>query len=354
MSKNLKIIKNQFSDLILKWYKFNKRDLPWRNKNQKNVDPYKIWVSEIMLQQTTVKAVIPYYQNFVKKWPSICDLANSPKSEILEFWSGLGYYSRANNLYNCAKIICNDFGGKFPSDEDQLIKLPGIGTYTSAAISAIAFGKRALVIDTNIKRIISRVFLIKEKLKDRDKKIRYSLDIITPFSKYHEFPQALMDFGSLICSHQNPKCDICPLSKICIGLKHSIVDELPKLKRNVKKPIRDGKAIIFIHENKVLMEKRKITGLLPGMNFIPSFDWDGIDNNSQILNKYINNLKSNEIVNHEFSHFKLQMKIYLIKLEEITSFFKFKKEYFWLEKENLNHLQMTTLLKKIFIKVQLL
>ena len=354
MNTNLNIIKNQFSNLIFKWYKVNKRDLPWRIKNQKEVDPYKIWVSEIMLQQTTVKAVIPYYKNFLEKWPNICDLANSPKFEILEFWSGLGYYSRANNLYNCAKIICSDFGGKFPSNESQLIQLPGIGLYTSAAISAIAFGKRALVIDTNIRRIISRVFLVKEKLKNQDKKIRESLDLVTPYSKCYEFPQALMDIGSEICKHKSPKCEICPLSKICISFKYSQVNEISNLKRKIKKPIRKGKAFIIIYKNQVLMEKRKTNGLLPGMSFIPTSDWDGTNNNNHFFNENIKNLKSYEIVNHEFSHFKLQMQIYIIKVIDHKPFFNSKKEYFWLDKEKLNNLKMTTLLKKIFIKIKLI
>ena len=203
---------SNFSKNVLSWYNLNKRDLPWRYKGNSKKDPYKIWVSEIMLQQTTVTAVIPYYNKFIKRWPNIKKLSSTNIEGVLDFWSGLGYYRRARNLLT-AGIINNEFKGVFPNKESEIKNLPGIGEYTSAAIRAIAFNKNDTVVDSNIERIMARVFYLKDPINKVKKEIK-------EYIMHHEFHttdyiQALMDIGSMICLPKNPLCESCPRIKFC-------------------------------------------------------------------------------------------------------------------------------------------
>ena len=214
------------STSLLKWYDKEARKLPWRippeltKKGVKN-DPYKIWISEIMLQQTGVKTVQNYYLKFINKWPKIQNLNEAGENDILREWSGLGYYRRAINLKNCAKIICENYSGKFPDSEKDLLSLPGIGSYTAAAIISIAFNKPAIVIDGNIQRIISRLYEIKEDIKKTKSQIHEALVKISSQKRPGDFAQALMDLGSSICKPVNPKCNSCPLIKYCLAYKNN-------------------------------------------------------------------------------------------------------------------------------------
>ena len=200
---------SDFSKNVLNWYSVNKRDLPWRYKNNSQKDPYKIWVSEIMLQQTTVATVIPYYKKFLKKWPNIKKLSKSSINEVLDFWSGLGYYRRAHNLKNCAKTICEKYDGKFPNCAEELLKLPGIGNYTAAAITSIAYNKLAFPIDGNIQRIVSRLFEIRDEIKSDKSNLLENLKEIFSQKRPGDFAQAMMDLGYIICKPANPTCDSC-------------------------------------------------------------------------------------------------------------------------------------------------
>ena len=256
---------NNFSKSVLKWYKLNKRDLPWRYKGNTKKDPYKIWVSEIMLQQTTVTAVIPYFKKFITLWPNIEKLSSADINEILDFWSGLGYYRRAKNLHLTSKIINKDYNNIFPKDEVQIKNLPGIGDYTSAAIRAIAFNENDTVVDSNIERIIARVFQIQEPIVRAKKEIKEKAKKLTPNIKNGDYAQALMDIGSKVCLPKNPLCNSCPILKFCKAKKNSCENTIPiKVKKKIK-PVREGSVYwIISSDNKVLLKRRLDKGILPG------------------------------------------------------------------------------------------
>lgn len=232
-----------FSKNVLNWYSANKRDLPWRYKNNSPKDPYKIWVSEIMLQQTTVATVIPYYKRFLKKWPNIKKLSKSNINEVLDFWSGLGYYRRAKNLHLTSRIISNQFNGIFPLEKDEIIKLPGIGEYTAAAIRAIAKDEKDTVVDANIERVIARIFYLKKPIKQIKKEIKQNAEKLTPKFNNGDYIQALMDIGSLICTPKDPLCNDCPIEKFCITKKKNAVNEIPK---KLLKTISRFEKVLFI------------------------------------------------------------------------------------------------------------
>ena len=237
-----------FSKNVLNWYSVNKRDLPWRYKNNSQKDPYKIWVSEIMLQQTTVATVIPYYKKFLKKWPNIKKLSKSSINEVLDFWSGLGYYRRAKNLHLTSKIISDQFNGVFPLEKNEIIKLPGVGEYTAAAIRAIAKDEKDTVVDSNIERVMARIFYLKKPIKKIKKEIKQNAEKLTPKLSNGDYIQGLMDIGSLICTPKDPACNNCPIEKFCITKKNNAVNEIPKKIIKNDKPVREG--IVYWIRNK--------------------------------------------------------------------------------------------------------
>ena len=233
------LIQNNLSKKVLIWYDKNKRDLPWR-KSKKNLDPYQTWISEIMLQQTTVEAVIPFFHKFINKWPTINKLSESKLEDVMDAWSGLGYYSRAKNIHKTAKIINKQYNNHIPDEYEELIKLPGIGPYTAGAILTIAFNKKASVIDSNIERIILRIRGIKEP-KDKVKKelIKIS-EYLCPKNRSGDYVQAMMDLGSAICKAKNPLCDSCPIQKFCFSYAKGLTDSIPAKKNDKTKKNKRG------------------------------------------------------------------------------------------------------------------
>ncbi len=203
-------------------------------------DPYAVWLSEIMLQQTTVQAVKPYYQRFLALWPTVEDLAAAPVEDVMKEWAGLGYYSRARNLHACAKTVATDLGGAFPSDEAGLRALPGIGPYTAAAIAAIAFGKRAVVVDGNVERVVARLFSIEEAMPAAKPVIRTRTDEITPDERAGDFAQAMMDLGATICTPKKPACAICPLMELCTARANGDAERFPLRAPKTERPRRFG------------------------------------------------------------------------------------------------------------------
>jgi A/G-specific adenine glycosylase len=335
-----------FSKNVLNWYSLNKRDLPWRYKNNSQKDPYKIWVSEIMLQQTTVQTVIPYYKKFIKKWPNVKKLSTSNINEVLDFWSGLGYYRRAKNLHLTSKIISNQFDGVFPLEENEIIKLPGIGEYTAAAIRAIAKDEEDTVVDANIERVIARVFYLKKPIKKIKKEIKQNAKKLTPKLNNGDYIQALMDIGSLICTPKDPLCNDCPIEKFCITKKKNAVNEIPKKIIKNDKPVREG--IVFWIKNKnnqILLKRRDETGLLPGMLEFPSYNWskNKINENDKKILSIKNIKKLNKKVIHEFSHFKLKLTVY-----EKNKFNKNRIDGMWVGIDEINELGLPTLMKKVY------
>tara|TARA_A100001234_G_scaffold221159_1_gene236095 strand:- start:1183 stop:2268 length:1086 start_codon:yes stop_codon:yes gene_type:complete len=313
--KNNKVNHSKLSNSLLKWYDREARKLPWRippeltKKGIKN-DPYKIWISEIMLQQTGVKTVQTYYTNFVNKWPKIQNLNEAEENDVLREWSGLGYYRRALNLKKCAKIICDDYDGKFPDIEKELLKLPGIGNYTAAAIISIAFNKPAIVIDGNILRVISRLYEIKTEIKKSKLAIYENLKKISSIKRPGDFAQALMDLGSTICKPVNPNCNSCPLLKYCLAHKNNTYKSIPLKAKRLNKVIKRGYLYIGITiEGKIILIKRPKKGLLGGTICPPTSDWTlnefptpnpPFKGNWKILN---------ESIFHSFTHFDLELKV---------------------------------------------
>ena len=335
-----------FSKNVLNWYSLNKRDLPWRYKNNSQKDPYKIWVSEIMLQQTTVQTVIPYYKKFIKRWPNVKKLSTSNINEVLDFWSGLGYYRRAKNLHLTSKIISNQFDGVFPLEENEIIKLPGIGEYTAAAIRAIAKDEEDTVVDANIERVIARVFYLKKPIKKIKKEIKQNAKKLTPKLNNGDYIQALMDIGSLICTPKDPLCNDCPIEKFCITKKKNAVNEIPKKIIKNDKPVREG--IVFWIKNKnnqILLKRRDETGHLPGMLEFPSYNWskNKINENDKKILSIKNIKKLNKKVIHEFSHFKLKLTVY-----EKNKFNKNRIDGMWVGIDEINELGLPTLMKKVY------
>ncbi len=313
--KTDKVNYSKFSLTLLDWYDREARKMPWRippeltKRGIKN-NPYKIWISEIMLQQTGVKTVQNYYLNFINKWPNVLKLNESNEDEILKEWSGLGYYRRALNLKKCAKIICENYEGKFPDSEKELLNLPGIGTYTAAAIISIAFNKPAIVIDGNIQRIVSRLFEIKEDIKKSNSIIHKNLKTIYSKKRPGDFAQATMDLGATICKPTNPKCNFCPVNKYCLAFKNNTYNFIPIKNNKLRKVSRKGFIFIGItYANKIILIKRPEKGLLAGTICPPTSDWK--ESEFPVPKPpFKGEWKTlNQSIFHSFTHFDLELKV---------------------------------------------
>jgi A/G-specific adenine glycosylase len=261
------------SGKLLTWYDRHARDLPWRAPPAVNPDPYRVWLSEVMLQQTTTAAVTGYFAKFVERWPTVYDLAAASLDEVLRVWAGLGYYARARNLHACAKAVVEKHGGSFPDRQEELRLLPGIGAYTAAAIAAIAFGKRAAAVDGNVERVIARYFAIDTPLPDAKPLIASLAFGLVPDDRPGDFAQALMDLGATICTPNRANCLICPLNDGCTALARGIADRLPVKRGKAALPVRRGVVFWIEHDGRVLIRRRPEKGLLGGMMEFPSTPW---------------------------------------------------------------------------------
>lgn len=320
------------TDQVLHWYDHHRRDLPWRMPPGQLADPYQVMLSEIMLQQTTVEAVKPYFLTFLARWPQLSDLAAASQDDVMKLWAGLGYYSRARNLHKAAQTIMSDYNGQFPDTENELIKLPGIGSYTAAAIAAIAFGRHAVVIDANIERIIARFAAISTPLPAAKPAIRAALEKLTPANRSGDFAQALMDIGNRICTPprkkagqlSQPQCLICPLASECQG-RHADPSTWPRKPAKPDRGKRRGDVLILISDDDhIALIKRPDKGLLGGMMLFPTTGWpdgsrrqvdypvepDSVIGKLQMLYQYQTTPKRlNASVEHIFSHFELQLSV---------------------------------------------
>lgn len=258
---------------LLNWYDAHGRELPWRVKGGRG-EPYRVWLSEIMLQQTTVVTVGPYFENFTRRWPTVAALAAADLDDVLQAWAGLGYYARARNLHKCARVIANEHDGVFPDEEDKLRELPGVGPYTAAAIAAIAFGRRSAPVDGNILRVISRLFKLETPLPKLRQEIAGHFAPLVPDQRPGDFVQAMMDLGSNVCTPRVPGCEACPWRTTCRALKSDLAAYLPIKAPKKQKPTRYG--TVFWLENdagQVLLQRRPEKGLLGGMMELPSTQW---------------------------------------------------------------------------------
>ena len=332
---------------LLGWYDIHRRDLPWRAKPNQSADPYHIWLSEIMLQQTTVTAVKAYYTKFLTKWPTIDGLASAPEEEIMAAWAGLGYYARARNLHKCAKIVAVELGGIFPQAESELKKLPGIGDYTAAAITAIAFNKPATVVDGNIERVMARLFNIHEPLPAAKKALKACAHLF--FDDYKQRPgdlaQALMDLGAGICIPKAPRCSLCPLSQNCTALEKSAQNDLPR--RSAKKPRPPKYGYVYWIENedgKILFHKRPSKGLLGGMIGLPTGEWAIESNGNQTLEFVSEPTLTGDKITHTFTHFDLELTLKTGKLEKDSPV---PHDFFWSKPEKRSQ-EMPSLFQKAY------
>ena len=257
------------SQALLCWYAVDKRRLPWRVEQSELPDPYRVWLSEVMLQQTTVAAVRPYFERFTARWPNVEALAAAEDGELMAAWAGLGYYARARNLLACARAVVAEHGGRFPDDEAKLRKLPGIGPYTAAAIAAIAFGKRAVAVDGNVERVIARLHAVKEPLPAARAEIRALADAMTPDVGAGDFAQAMMDLGSSICTPRGPDCGRCPLRSWCTAYAEGDPALYPVKAPKAARPHRRGIAYWLEQDGHVLLVRRPAKGLLGGMLAFP-------------------------------------------------------------------------------------
>ena len=347
---------------LLDWYDNHKRDLPWRVNGRignGRPDPYHVWLSEIMLQQTTVATVKDYYARFTNRWQTVTQLADANRDDVLAEWAGLGYYARARNLHACAQVIRDDYNGQFPNTEQELLGLPGVGAYTAAAIASIAFGNRAVVVDGNVERVVSRLFNYHGQLPKARPDIYKLTDVCTPDVRSGDLAQAFMDLGSSICRPKNPHCGECPLSARCMALAHSpnTPATLPKKAPKKVKPIRTCYGYIITCQNHVLLERRPDKGLLGGMLGIPSTPWDdnplphlGLQYPLDWHRQGENHTLSEKPVRHTFTHFHLDTHVVHVDIDD--SLPNVDAPYGWYPMPKLGQLALPTVMVKPLKTVQ--
>jgi A/G-specific adenine glycosylase len=304
------------ASLLLAWYDRHGRTLPWRSKAPERTEPYRVWLSEIMLQQTTVAAVKPYFRTFTTRWPTVEALAAAPEADVMAAWAGLGYYARARNLVACAKAVAAA-GGDFPDTEEGLRALPGIGRYTAAAVAAIAFDRRAVVVDANVERVVSRLFTIPEPLPASRPKIDTLADRITPAKRSGDFAQAMMDLGATICTARNPACVICPLADPCEARLTGAPETYPRKAPKAVRPVRRGTIFWLQAEDHVLLVQRPPTGMLGGMRALPSGPWAEVDPALDEAPADVAWIEAGR-GRHVFTHFALDYRVFAARLPRRT------------------------------------
>ena len=297
------------SEKLLAWYDANARVLPWRAPpGASPPDSYRVWLSEIMLQQTTVAAVKPYFAAFLDRWPDVESLAAAEEADVMAAWAGLGYYARARNLHACARQVAADHDGRFPDNEAALRTLPGVGAYTAAAIAAIAFGEPAAAVDANVERVVARLFVLAAPLPKARDAIRARAAQLLPSERPGDFAQAMMDLGSLICTARDPACAICPLREECAGARTADPGAFPVKPAKKAKPLREGVAWWIERDGFVLLVRRPPRGMLGGMRALPSEGWDKADDS--IARAAANTVWIDcGVVSHVFTHFALELSV---------------------------------------------
>jgi A/G-specific adenine glycosylase len=306
------------SQKLLAWYDRHHRDLPWRvsppmAKAGVTADPYHVWLSEVMLQQTTVQAVKPYFHKFLSLWPRVSNLAAADTEEVMKAWAGLGYYARARNLKKCAEAIARAHGGIFPDSEDGLKALPGIGDYTAAAIAAIAFNRRSAVLDGNVERVVSRLDRIEMPLPAARPQMRARVGEMTPAGRPGDFAQGMMDLGATICTPRRPACALCPLNDGCLAFRAGDQEDFPKKPLKKARPLRIGAAFVASRaDGAVYLRKRAEAGLLGGMTEVPGTSWTARKDGGITLDArpFEGDWEDCGTISHVFTHFELRLSVY--------------------------------------------
>ncbi|MFP3542501.1 A/G-specific adenine glycosylase [Rhizobium sp. SIMBA_035] len=335
---------------LLDWYDRHHRDLPWRISPPMaargvKADPYRIWLSEVMLQQTTVQAVKPYFANFLARWPTVNDLAAGPSDDVMAAWAGLGYYARARNLKKCAEAVAAEHGGIFPDSEEGLKSLPGIGDYTAAAVAAIAFNRQAAVMDGNVERVISRLYAISTPLPAGKPLMKQKVVLLTPADRPGDFAQAMMDLGATICTPKRPACSLCPFNGSCEALRLHDPELFPVKAAKKEKSVRQGAAFVAVTgEGEILLRRRIESGLLGGMTEVPTTGWtariDGATGTDAA--PFPAEWQPCGTVIHVFTHFELRLQIYRVAIADPVEI----NDGWWEAVTNLEAQALPTIMKK--------
>ncbi len=336
---------------LLDWYASHARTLPWRAPPGRQPDPYHVWLSEIMLQQTTVATVRRRFDDFIRRWPNVRALAAAPLEEVMAAWAGLGYYARARNLHKCAQVVAGELGGRFPDTPQALQELPGIGPYTAGAIAAIAFGHPAVAMDTNAERVIARLFAVEEPLPDAKPRLRALAEALLRPHVPGDFAQALMDLGAMICTARKPACGSCPLRASCAAHAGRLAEVLPRRARKAARPTRVGDAFFITRvDSHVLLRRRPARGMLGGMVEFPSSGWDGqpapFDDDTP-FGLAFEQLASE--VRHTFTHFHLCLKLHHLAEplgERQAAALALPRGWFWHPVGDMDTVGLPTLMRK--------
>lgn len=333
----------ELSGHLLEWYDRNARIMPWRvapsdRKSGVKPDPYAVWLSEVMLQQTTVAAVRDYFRRFTSRWPTVSDLASAPDETVMGEWAGLGYYARARNLLKCARVVVDVHGGVFPGTRDALMSLPGIGPYTASAIAAIAFDEPATVVDGNVERVMARYYAVETPMPLAKPELVRLASELTPNNRPGDYAQAVMDLGATICTPRNPACGICPWMAGCTGRKKGIAAEFPRKLPKSSKPVRQGNLWVAKSGDSWLLERRPEKGLLGGMFGFPGDAWDGVAGGPPVEAGW----RDVGEIRHTFTHFHLILRIHIAELPDKP----FPDRGEWLSKSQIRPSDLPTLMRK--------
>jgi A/G-specific adenine glycosylase len=339
---------------LLAWYDIHRRELPWRARAGETAEPYRVWLSEIMLQQTTVQAVAGYYRKFLTRWPTVEALAAAPLDDVLAAWAGLGYYARARNLHKAAKVVAEELGGRFPSTAEALRALPGVGAYTAGAIAAIAFGAREAAMDANAERVIARLFAVQEPLPGAKPELVRLGQSLVPEKRAGDFAQALMDLGALICTVKRPACGRCPLAGTCEARRLEIQETLPLKAAKAARPLRRGAAFVARDANgAVLLVKRPENGLLGGMLQPPLGAWStAFPSHDEAMAQAPFRAawrKLPGVVRHGFTHFELEIEVWVATTSKMDGRVKPGHDDLgkWVAVDDLHAVALPTVMRKI-------
>jgi A/G-specific adenine glycosylase len=347
--RNTKIPSSPKSADLLAWYDRHHRDLPWRVSPPMAArgvkpDPYRVWLSEVMLQQTTVQAVKAYFAVFTTRWPTVTDLADAETADVMAAWAGLGYYARARNLKKCAEAVAHEHGGRFPDTEDGLKALPGIGDYTSAAVAAIAFDRPAAVMDGNVERVISRLYAISDPLPGAKPQMKAKVAALTPSDRPGDFAQAMMDLGATTCTPKRPSCILCPFKESCLALAEGDPERYPVKAAKKAKPLRRGAAFVAVaNDGTVFLKRREDRGLLGGMTEVPTTDWTARQDGETGAEAapFAADWRAAGEITHVFTHFELRLSVFRADVTRLE-----RNDGWWAPVTNLDAEALPTVMKK--------
>ncbi len=335
---------------LLAWYDRHRRVLPWRARKGEKPDPYRVWLSEIMLQQTTVKTVAPYYAKFLARWPTVERLAAASLDEVLRAWAGLGYYARARNLHACARAVVEQHGGVFPAEPDALRALPGIGDYTAAAVAAIAFDALAVPVDGNVERVVARLFALEDELPAAKAEMKRLAHSLLPPRRAGDFAQSLMDLGATLCSPKRPACALCPWSEPCLARARGDQESFPRKAPKREGKLRRGAAFVVLRaDGRVLLRRRPDKGLLASMTEVPGSAWTHDFDARHALRAAprLPGAKWRRLpgtVRHVFTHFPLELTVCFAKVPRAS---KAPKAARWVKLSDLANEALPSLMRKV-------